>query len=75
MEEGLIKYYDYGTSAYVGGLTSTLKPSALTIVVDETGKIASIQTTLPTGTTFSLHFSKRNTVVDEDGDEIPDSLE
>ena len=75
MEEGLIKYYDYGTSAYVGGLTSTLKPSALAIVVDESGKIASIQTTIPSGTTFSLDFAKGDTTVDVDADGVPDFIE
>lgn len=75
MTENSIKYYNVGTSAYVGGLTLTASPSSLSVTEDETGKMNSVSVTIPSGTTFSLLFAKGNTIIDVDADGVPDFIE
>jgi len=75
MEQGLVKFYNWGTSAYVGGLASETIPTSLAITEDETGKIKSILLTISGGTSISLLSAKAvNTTIDTNGDGIPDDI-
>jgi len=75
MREGLIKFYNYGTSVYVGGIALPSLPSSLTVSEDETGKIRSINVTLPPNVAFLLlGASNVDTTVDGNGDGIPDNI-
>lgn len=75
MKEDVIKLYNYGTSAYVGGLASSMRSTSLTIVEDWTGKTKSILITIPSDATFSLLFAKGDTTIDLDKNGIPDFIE
>jgi len=75
MREGTIKFYGYGTSAYVGGITTTIIPSSLSVTEEETGKIKSILLTISGDTSFSLLSAKGvDTTIDANGDGIPDRI-
>ena len=75
MKEDVIKLYNYGTSAYVGGLALSMRPTSLTIVEDWTVKTKSILITVPSDATFSLLFAKEDTTIDKDKNGIPDFIE
>lgn len=76
MEENVVKLYDYGTSAYVGGFDSTARPTSLAITEDQTGKIYSVLTTIPPNARFSLLFAEGDTTIDMDPmDGIPDFIQ
>jgi len=76
MEQGLVKLYNLGSSAYVGGLASASVPTALTITQDEADKIKSILITLPSNTVLSLLSGKGvDTTIDEDANGVPDLIE
>jgi len=75
LEEGLIKFYNWGNSEYVGGLRTTQMPTSLAVTQDETNKIVSILVTLPSNTTLSFLAKKGiNTAIDQDADGIPDLI-
>jgi len=76
MAEGLIKFYNLGSSEYVGGLTLENLPTSLTIVQDEASDIKSLLITIPPDTAFSLLSGEEvDTTIDVDGDGIPDLIE
>jgi len=75
MTENSIKYYNVGTSAYVGGLSLTASLSTLSVTEDETGKINSVSVTIQSGSTLSLLFTKGDTIADIDADGVPDFIE
>jgi len=76
LEEGPIKFYNWGFSEYVGGLAFTQLPTSLAVTQDETNKIDSILITLPSNTTLSFLAEKGvQTSIDEDADGIPDLIE
>ena len=75
MREGTIKFYGYGTSAYVGGITTTTIPTSLSATEDETGKFTSVLLTISGDTSFSLLSAKGvDTTIDANGDGIPDRI-
>jgi len=70
-----VKLYNLGSSSYVGGLSSTHRPSSLIITEDEMGTMKSIQITLPSNSTLALFATSGvNTAVDANNDGIPDNL-
>jgi len=76
MQDDLIKFYDVGSSKYVGGLTSTRTPTSLVITQDEANEINSLRVTFPAATVFSLYSAKDvDTGLDIDQDGIPDFVE
>ena len=76
MENSLIKFYNLGSSSYVGGLRSTRIPLSLTVTQDEDSKVDSISIRLPSDTAFSLLSGKGgDTTIDLDADGIPDFIE
>lgn len=76
MEKGLIKFYNQGASEYVGGLSSSKRPTTLTITQDETYKMNSMLIGFPAGATLSLLSAKGlDTTVDANGNGIPDVIE
>lgn len=75
MKQGLVKFYNYGTSSYVGGLASETIPTSLDITEDETGKIKSILLTISGDSSISLLSAKAvDTTIDANGDAIPDHI-
>ena len=75
MKASSIKLYNYGIS-YVGGLESSLKPTALAVIEDEKGSIKSILVSIRSDAVFSLLFTREvDTVTDKDNNGIPDSIE
>ena len=75
MEKNSIIFYNYGYDVSVGGLTLTTRPTALSVIQDETGKITSIFVTILGNSTVQLLSERGNTTVDTDNDGIPDVLE
>ena len=76
IEQGLVKFYNPGSSEYVGGLTLDKLPTSLTITQDEANKIGSMVVTLPPNGTFSLLANKDiNKTVDLDCDGMPDLIQ
>ncbi len=76
MEEGLMKFYRYGWSAYVGGLVLTDIVNGLTITENEAGRIEEILVAVPKDSTFDF-FAMREvaTAIDDDGNGVPDDVE
>jgi len=76
LKERSIKFYNLGSSEYVGGLEFSQLPTSLSITQDENRKIVSVLITLPSDTTLSLLGKKRiDTTLDTDGDGVPDLIE
>jgi len=75
MREGLVKYYNLGTSEYVGGTSFTNITTSMAVTQDENAIITSISVTIPSNTVFTFISAKGvNTTVDTDEDGIPDSI-
>ncbi len=75
MQEELVKFYNLGTSEFVGGLKLSSTPTSLVITQDEADAILSISITIPSNATFQFLSAKGvDTTVDTDGDGIPDSI-
>jgi len=75
VEEALFKLYNYGPSVYIGGLELSAKPTSLDIVEDEAGTINALKFSIPADATFSLLFSKGDTTLDVNANNIPDIVE
>ena len=77
MNEPVIKFYNLGSSEYVGGLTLTERPTLLIITQDEWSKVKSMVITIPPNTAFSLLSAKEvNTKIDSNpSDGIPDAIQ
>lgn len=75
MEENLIKFYNLGSSEYVGGLSVASSPTSLAIVQDENGRINSVLISITSDPVFSFYTgSGVDTTVDTDGDGVPDNI-
>jgi len=75
MRESLIKFYNYGSSEYVGGFASAIRPTAVSITEDS-GQIKHLLISIPPNTDFSLSSSGRvDTSTDNNGDGIPDYIQ
>ena len=78
MKGNLTKFYNYGLSEYIGGLSLTTGPISLNVtesMTTKTAKTESLSVTLSPGTIFSLLFAKGDTTIDTDNDGIPDLIE
>lgn len=76
MEENLMKFYNSGTSGFVGGFEVSETPKSLVVVENENAEIESILVTLPIDTSFSLTAQKEvDTTQDLDANGIPDLIE
>jgi len=75
LEKNLVAYYDYATSEFIGGFSSTNRFVSLNVTQNENGKIESLLVSIPADTTFSLLSGKGiDTTVDANGDGIPDRV-
>lgn len=75
MNQASIKYYQFSSSAYVGGFSATTMPTSLQITQDENNKIHTIALTFQGDSTISLLAARNvNTLIDINGDGIPDNI-
>lgn len=76
MKASFIKFYNLGSSEYVGGISLTSAPTSMLVTQDENAIITSIVVTIPSNTFFILLAAKGlDTTVDADGNGIPDAIE